>query len=77
MYIILIKMYDLSNYYDAEGLCHEMEETTRRIHNKASYRIMRVVSQAKLKDRRHPNGQEKFNTCCVEIPVLYCIYFEI
>lgn len=23
-------------------------------------------TQAKLKDRRHPSGQEKFVTCCVE-----------
>lgn len=26
--------------------------------NKASYRILRMMSQAKLKDRRHPNGQK-------------------
>ena len=73
----MIKRYDLSNYYDAEGLCHEMEKTTRRIHNKASYRIMRVVSQAKLRDRRRPNGQEKFITYCMEMPISYCIYFKV
>lgn len=35
---------------------------------------MRMVSQAKLRDRRRPNGQEKFITYCVEMPVSYCIY---
>ncbi len=38
---------------------------------------MRMVSQAILKDRRRPNGQEKFITYCVEMPVPYSIYTEI
>lgn len=38
---------------------------------------MRMVSQAKLKDRRRPNGQEKFITYCVEIPVSYSVFSEV
>lgn len=38
---------------------------------------MRMVSQAKLKDRRCPNGQEKFITHCVEMPVPYSVYSEV
>ncbi len=36
-----------------------------------------MVLQAKLKDRRRPNGQEKLITYCVEMPVSYCIYSQI